>query len=61
MLDRIDREVIDYCKMYDQGYTSLGGVNDTHQNPKLKDEGYESGYKPAWAMTEDVEERAGRE
>ena len=55
------REVIDYCLMYDQGYTSLGGVGDTHRNPKLKDANYDEGYKPAWTMTEDEEERLGRE
>jgi FAD synthetase len=55
------REMIDYCKMYDQGYTSLGGVNDTHRNPKLRDEGAEGGFRPAYSMTEDVEERLGRE
>lgn len=53
--------MITYCEMYDQGYTSLGGVGDTHRNPKLIDHGVEGGYKPAWTMTEDEEERAGRE
>ncbi|OAX85575.1 hypothetical protein ACJ72_00036 [Emergomyces africanus] len=27
---------IEYCPLYDEGYTSLGGTNDTHPNPKLK-------------------------
>lgn len=26
---------IEYCPLYDEGYTSLGGTNDTHPNPKL--------------------------
>ncbi|KAK2763339.1 hypothetical protein FQN54_009975 [Arachnomyces sp. PD_36] len=26
---------IEYCSLYDEGYTSLGGTNDTHPNPKL--------------------------
>ena len=27
---------VKYCPLYDQGYTSLGGTNDTHPNPKLR-------------------------
>ncbi|OJD15211.1 hypothetical protein AJ78_04510 [Emergomyces pasteurianus Ep9510] len=27
---------IEYCPLYDEGYTSLGGTNDTHPNPMLK-------------------------
>jgi FAD synthetase len=57
-----------YCGMYDEGYTSLGGRGDTVRNPLLKvRDGEESGdssgggYRPAWTMVEDREERAGRE
>lgn len=52
-----------YCPMYDQGYTSLGGVNDTSKNPKLKyiDENGVERYRPAYEMTEDDGERLGRE
>jgi FAD synthetase len=54
---------LDYCEMYDEGYTSLGGRGDTVRNPKLKvvDEEGRVRYRPAWMMVEDGEERAGRE
>ncbi|KAJ9613391.1 3'-phosphoadenosine 5'-phosphosulfate sulfotransferase [Cladophialophora chaetospira] len=52
-----------YCAMYDEGYTSLGGINDTVRNPKLKyiDEDGRERYKPAYEMTWDEGERLGRE
>lgn len=61
-----------YCGMYDEGYTSLGGRGDTVRNPRLKVQdgeeavagqlgGVGGGYRPAWTMVEDREERAGRE
>ncbi|KAJ5348975.1 hypothetical protein MYU51_011705 [Penicillium brevicompactum] len=46
-----------YCSLYDEGYTSLGGTSDTHPNPKLQSDG---DYLPAYQLTEDVEERLGR-
>ncbi|KAJ5873781.1 uncharacterized protein N7529_002211 [Penicillium soppii] len=46
-----------YCSLYDEGYTSLGGTSDTHPNPKLQSAGE---YLPAYQLTEDVEERLGR-
>ena len=61
---------VEYCPLYDEGYTSLGGTNDTHPNPKLRvkskagdgegnvDEG--SRYKPAYELIDDEEERLGR-
>jgi len=49
---------IPYCELYDQGYTSLGGTNDTHPNPALRREG---GYRPAYELVEDGEERLGRD
>ena len=52
-----------YCEMYDQGYTSLGGINDTVRNPKLRyvDEDGRERFKPAYEMTWDEGERLGRE
>lgn len=56
---------IEYCSLYDEGYTSLGGTNDTHPNPKLRvDNPEEAGgrqYRPAYELTEDDEERLGRD
>ncbi|KAJ5469118.1 hypothetical protein N7475_006870 [Penicillium sp. IBT 31633x] len=52
-----------YCSLYDEGYTSLGGTSDTHPNPKLRRGAAQSDeeYLPAYQLTEDVEERLGRE
>lgn len=54
---------IPYCELYDQGYTSLGGTNDTHPNPALRVEGPdgEVGYRPAYELEEDRKERLGRD
>ncbi|PLB33899.1 FAD synthase [Aspergillus candidus] len=51
-----------YCPLYDQGYTSLGGTTDTLPNPKLRTDGPdgEDEYRPAYELTEDLEERLGR-
>lgn len=60
-----DGSPLRYCSMYDQGYTSLGGVCDTVRNPKLKvvhaGSGETAGYRPAYEMVEDDGERLGRE
>ena len=52
---------VDYCELYDRGYTSLGGVENTHPNPALKVEGDEEVYRPAYELLEDEEERLGRD
>ncbi|KAL8954092.1 MAG: hypothetical protein Q9222_000071 [Ikaeria aurantiellina] len=55
---------IPYCELYDQGYTSLGGTNDTHPNPALRvvgEEGEEVRFRPAYELEEDGEERLGRD
>ena len=60
---------VPYCKLYDQGFTSLGGKEDTRPNPVLaiteekeKDPGGEVvlEYRPAYELEEDGEERLGR-
>ncbi|KAF2670507.1 phosphoadenosine phosphosulfate reductase [Microthyrium microscopicum] len=53
---------IDYCPLYDQGYTSLGGTRDTHPNPVLQKQS-DSGqaFRPAYELTEDDQERLGRD
>lgn len=53
----------EYCSLYDQGYTSLGGTTDTYPNPILRVDGSEEGdtrFRPAYELTEDLEERLGR-
>ncbi|KAM5352718.1 hypothetical protein ACJ41O_005440 [Fusarium nematophilum] len=53
---------ISYCPLYDQGYTSLGGKKDTHPNPHLKKQGQNGeSFRPAYELTEDDEERLGRD
>ncbi|SMY27913.1 unnamed protein product [Zymoseptoria tritici ST99CH_1A5] len=52
---------VEYCELYDMGYTSLGGTDDTHPNPALKIEGQEGKFRPAFELVEDLEERLGRD
>ncbi|KAH0498414.1 hypothetical protein TgHK011_005667 [Trichoderma gracile] len=49
-----------YCPLYDQGYTSLGGRKDTLPNPRLKKEGCDDEFRPAYELVDDDEERLGR-
>ncbi|KAK5165177.1 3'-phosphoadenosine 5'-phosphosulfate sulfotransferase [Saxophila tyrrhenica] len=51
---------VEYCGLYDEGYTSLGGREDTHRNPALKEREGE-GFRPAYELVEDGEERLGRD
>ncbi|KAI9827142.1 MAG: hypothetical protein M1832_005278 [Thelocarpon impressellum] len=57
---------IPYCSLYDRGYTSLGGTNDTHPNPALRREAVgqaadRGGYRAAYELVDDEAERLGRD
>ncbi|KAF2645559.1 adenine nucleotide alpha hydrolases-like protein [Massarina eburnea CBS 473.64] len=62
---------IPYCGLYDRGYTSLGGTDDTQPNPALHKPPTESPngstngtspkFKPAYELVDDYEERLGRD
>ena len=52
-----------YCRLYEEGYTSLGSCKDTLKNPALyvPGEGESDGrYREAWMLTDYDLERAGR-
>ncbi|PNP53211.1 hypothetical protein THARTR1_06421 [Trichoderma harzianum] len=42
------------------GYTSLGGRGDTLPNPRLKKQGNDKEFRPAYELVDDDEERLGR-
>lgn len=50
---------VQYCELYDKGYTSLGDTNDTVRNPSLVNEDGTT-YKPAYELKEWEKEREGR-
>ncbi|CAI5716453.1 unnamed protein product [Peronospora farinosa] len=57
------RLALEYCSLYDHGYTSLGNIFDTVQNPELwrKGEmGKEGYYLPAYKLKDGSSERCGR-
>lgn len=47
-----------YCRLYDEGYTSLGSIPTTFQNPALQRP--DGSYMPAWQLDDGTMERAGR-
>ena len=56
---------LNYCSLYDQGYTSLGKQTDTFPNPSLREsssaaDGSSASYLPAYMLTDWTLERAGR-
>lgn len=55
---------LDYCSLYDHGYTSLGNIFDTVQNPELwrsGEDGKEGYYLPAYELKDGSSERCGRQ
>jgi len=58
----IRRLSLPYCVLYDRGYTSLGNIENTHPNPELKlvDENNIVSYRPAYELSDQDSERAGR-
>ncbi|CAI6275080.1 unnamed protein product [Periconia digitata] len=68
---------IPYCELYDRGYTSLGGTDDTQPNPALVEKSTDgsangttndtetphpsSHFRPAYELVDDYEERLGRD
>ena len=52
---------ITYCSLYDSGYTSLGGCDNTVRNPQLKrKDTQQEKFWPAWWVLEDDIERLSR-
>jgi FAD synthetase len=53
---------VEFCSLYNQGYTSLGNRKNTARNPALvyKDSKGTECYKPAHTLANINEERAGR-
>ncbi|KAI8852264.1 hypothetical protein BC829DRAFT_373826 [Chytridium lagenaria] len=49
-----------YCSLYDRGYTSLGGIQNTLPNPALKNDKSPHGYDPAYLLKDGSTERDGR-
>ncbi|KAF2396635.1 adenine nucleotide alpha hydrolases-like protein [Trichodelitschia bisporula] len=59
---------VPYCPLYDQGYTSLGGTDDTHRNPALARtlpapdaSAPATAFAPAYELVDDEAERLGRD
>ncbi|KAJ0393376.1 hypothetical protein P43SY_001223 [Pythium insidiosum] len=55
---------LEYCELYDHGYTSLGNIFDTVPNPALwvsGENGAEGHYLPAYALEDGRSERCGRQ
>jgi FAD synthetase len=53
---------LNYCCLYDEGYTSLGKIVDTERNPALRqvDSSGNVTYLPAYALKNGSQERVGR-
>ncbi|KAH7017813.1 hypothetical protein EDB80DRAFT_564187, partial [Ilyonectria destructans] len=51
---------IPYCGLYDQGFSSLGGIHNTRPNPELALDAAGKTFQPAYELVRDDEERLGR-
>jgi len=53
---------VEYCSLYDRGYSSLGNPKNTCPNPALgyTDDQGQLSYRPAYTLVNGTEERAGR-
>jgi len=53
---------VSYCSLYDKGYTSIGYKSNTVPNPSLSyyDNSGQLVYRPAYCLTDHLEERKGR-
>ncbi|CAI0472275.1 unnamed protein product [Linum tenue] len=54
---------VQYCSLYDQGYTSIGSIHDTTPNSLLcisDSSGHKEKFKPAYLLSDGRSERAGR-
>lgn len=54
---------VPYCSLYDRGYTSIGSLNNTTRNPKLKSRSStgDEYYLPAHHLESGEHERSGRD
>ncbi|KAF2072673.1 hypothetical protein CYY_006007 [Polysphondylium violaceum] len=50
---------VPYCELYDQGFTSIGHINDTIPNPDLRVDNTDQ-YLPAYCLKDCTSERNGR-
>ncbi|XP_012569683.1 uncharacterized protein [Cicer arietinum] len=51
---------VNYCSLYDQGYTSIGSIYDTVPNSLLSVSNSSNKFKPAYLLSDGRLERAGR-
>lgn len=49
---------LEYCSLYDRGYTSIGSIDDTIANPHLRNP--DGSYSPAYTLKDWYLERCGR-
>ncbi|KAG6005769.1 hypothetical protein E4U21_007720 [Claviceps maximensis] len=52
---------VPFCSLYQQGYSSLGGVTNTRPNPALAMDDQGTKFRPAYELVRDDEERLGRD